>query len=179
MKFTAGFIVTFTERERNLWIVWLRHAAFENLSFDIERRELVEKGMPLTYKTSFGLVILSYVFTFARFEYQIRGQLLRIALLVLFAILIDDMHRKLRPSFFAFSIILLLCLILNTGAQLNFSTGWGKRSQRIGVVEWGVRTECATQAKPSVEQLLSVYHLIQIEARKMLDCRKLNEWIWE
>lgn len=97
---------------------------------------------------------------------------------------------------------------MNTGveAQLNFSTGWGKRSQRIGVVEWGVRTECATQAKPSVEQLLSVYHLIQvcvsqlvsyilnrlnekkeqllterfvfdlqIEARKMLDCRKLNE----
>lgn len=100
---------------------------------------------------------------------------------------------------------------MNTGveAQLNFSTGWGKRSQRIGVVEWGVRTECATQAKPTVEQLLSVYHLIQvcvsqlvpyilnrsnekkeqlltksglyivfnlqIEARKMLDCRKLNE----
>lgn len=53
---------------------------------------------------------------------------------------------------------------MNTGveAQLNFSTGWGKRSQRIGVVEWGVRTECATQAKPTVEQLLSVYHLIQV-----------------
>lgn len=63
MKFTAGFIVTFTERERNLWIVWLRHAAFEDLSFDIEREEFLEKGMRITYKTSFGLVTLSYVFT--------------------------------------------------------------------------------------------------------------------
>ncbi|XP_033174960.1 hypertrehalosaemic prohormone [Bombus impatiens] len=85
------------------------------------------------------------------------------------------MHRKVRLEFLVFSIILLLCLILNSGAeaQLNFSTGWGKRSQRL---EWSaVRPECPSQARPSLEQLLNVYHLIQMEARKMLECRKPNE----
>ncbi|XP_033344480.1 uncharacterized protein LOC117230800, partial [Bombus vosnesenskii] len=99
----------------------------------------------------------------------------RIALVALNAIPTDDMHRKVRLEFLVFSIILLLCLILNSGAeaQLNFSTGWGKRSQRL---EWSaVRPECPSQARPSLEQLLNVYHLIQMEARKMLECRKPNE----
>ncbi|XP_050595273.1 uncharacterized protein LOC126924598 [Bombus affinis] len=99
----------------------------------------------------------------------------RIALVALNAIPTDDMHRKIRLEFLVFSVILLLCLILNSGAeaQLNFSTGWGKRSQRL---EWNaVRPECPSQARPSFEQLLNVYHLIQMEARKMLECRKPNE----
>ena len=69
-------------------------------------------------------------------------------------------HRKARLAFF--SIILLLCLILHPGteAQLNFSTGWGKRNQRL---EWGaLKTECSSQTRPFLEQLLSIYQLIQV-----------------
>ncbi|CAD1472043.1 unnamed protein product [Heterotrigona itama] len=68
-------------------------------------------------------------------------------------------HRKARLAFL--SIILLLCLTLHPGteAQLNFSTGWGKRNQRL---EWGaLKTECASQTRPFLEQLLTVYQLIQ------------------
>ncbi|XP_076678439.1 hypertrehalosaemic prohormone [Andrena cerasifolii] len=84
------------------------------------------------------------------------------------------MYRKIRLGFLA--IIFLLCLTLDSGteAQLNFSTGWGKRSQRMGVVGPG-NAECGARARPSLEQLLAVYNLIQAEAQRMLDCRKLNE----
>ncbi|XP_017796574.1 PREDICTED: adipokinetic prohormone type 2-like [Habropoda laboriosa] len=85
----------------------------------------------------------------------------------------DDMYRKIRLGFLA--IILLLCLSLDAVAQLNFSTGWGKRSQRVGALEWATRTDCDSQGKPSLEQLLTVYNFIQAEARKMLDCRRVNE----
>ncbi|XP_076651278.1 uncharacterized protein LOC143358206 [Halictus rubicundus] len=81
-----------------------------------------------------------------------------------------DMYRKIRLGFLA--VIFLVCLILDSGtqAQLNFSTGWGKRSERRGGV-----VECGSGVAPKLEQLLNVYFLIQMEAQKMLDCRKLNE----
>ncbi|XP_076758814.1 hypertrehalosaemic prohormone [Xylocopa sonorina] len=86
------------------------------------------------------------------------------------------MCRKIRLGFLAIILLLWLALDFGAEAQLNFSTGWGKRSQRIGVVDWGgARTECSLQARPSMEQLLTFYNLIQAEARRMLDCRKLNE----
>ncbi|XP_076241249.1 red pigment-concentrating prohormone [Calliopsis andreniformis] len=84
------------------------------------------------------------------------------------------MYRKIRLSFLA--LIFLVCLSLDSGAQgqLNFSTGWGKRSHKVGTVESG-SFECGPQARPTLEQVLSVYNLIQTEAQRMLDCRKLNE----
>ncbi|CAK9794658.1 hypothetical protein ANTPLA_LOCUS65 [Anthophora plagiata] len=102
--------------------------------------------------------------------YHLRG-----ASLLSFPIAIppDDMYRKIRLGFLA--IILLLCLSLEAVAQLNFSTGWGKRSQRVGVPEWAARADCASQAKPSLEQLLTVYNFIQAEVQKMLACRRPNE----
>ncbi|XP_017889850.1 hypertrehalosaemic prohormone-like [Ceratina calcarata] len=86
------------------------------------------------------------------------------------------MYHKIRLGFLA--IILLLCLTLDheAEAQLNFSTGWGKRSRRVGVLEWGAgRNDCASQARPSFEQLLTVYNVIQAEAQRLIDCRKLSE----
>ncbi|XP_076229567.1 adipokinetic prohormone type 3 [Nomia melanderi] len=84
------------------------------------------------------------------------------------------MYRKIRLGFLA--VIFLLCLILDSGAQaqLNFSTGWGKRSQRRGPLDSG-SVECGSRVTPSLEQLLNVYRTIQMEAQQMLDCRKLNE----
>ncbi|XP_076630619.1 adipokinetic prohormone type 2 [Colletes latitarsis] len=84
------------------------------------------------------------------------------------------MYRKFRRC--SLAIIILLCLIFDSGteAQLNFSTGWGKRSQRVGFAESG-SLECVPRGRPSLEQLLNVYNFIQTEAQKMLDCRKLNE----
>ncbi|XP_029052759.1 hypertrehalosaemic prohormone-like [Osmia bicornis bicornis] len=85
------------------------------------------------------------------------------------------MYRKIQLSFLA--IVFLLCLSFELGAdaQLNFSTGWGKRSQqRVSGFE-RANGECIFQAKPSLEQLLIVYNIIQTEAKKMMDCRKLYE----
>ncbi|XP_076165973.1 adipokinetic hormone [Ptiloglossa arizonensis] len=74
------------------------------------------------------------------------------------------------------AILFLLCLLLGWGAeaQLNFSTGWGKRSQTMGAAESGT-FECSPRGRPTLEQLLNVYNFMQTEAQKMLDCRKLNE----
>ncbi|XP_076295636.1 adipokinetic prohormone type 3 [Lasioglossum baleicum] len=85
------------------------------------------------------------------------------------------MYRKIRLGFLA--VIFLVCLILVSGtrAQLNFSTGWGKRSERRGASDSMDSVNCGSRGAPTLEQLLNVYHSIQMEAQKMLDCRKLNE----
>ncbi|XP_015432497.1 PREDICTED: uncharacterized protein LOC107188681 [Dufourea novaeangliae] len=88
--------------------------------------------------------------------------------------LLTAMYRKIRLGFL--TVILLLYLMLDSGteAQLNFSTGWGKRSQRRGSLDPG-SIDCASRVAPTMEQLLNIYHSIQTEVQKMLDCRKLNE----
>ncbi|XP_012252631.1 hypertrehalosaemic prohormone-like [Athalia rosae] len=71
-----------------------------------------------------------------------------------------------------FVVVVAICLILALGteAQLNFSTGWGKRSQipQTG----GGSAMCSSQGKPSLNQLIAVYNLIQNEAQRILDCQK-------
>ncbi|KZC10565.1 hypothetical protein WN55_02002, partial [Dufourea novaeangliae] len=70
-------------------------------------------------------------------------------------------YRKIRLGFL--TVILLLYLMLDSGteAQLNFSTGWGKRSQRRGSLDPG-SIDCASRVAPTMEQLLNIYHSIQV-----------------
>nr|XP_012146916.1 PREDICTED: adipokinetic prohormone type 2-like [Megachile rotundata] len=81
------------------------------------------------------------------------------------------MYRKIQLSVLAIVFLLWLSLDLGAEAQLNFSTGWGKRNQRVNERA----NECVLRARPSLEQLLMVYDIIQTQARKMMDCRKLYE----
>ncbi|XP_035734142.1 hypertrehalosaemic prohormone-like [Vespa mandarinia] len=78
------------------------------------------------------------------------------------------------------TIILLISLILltnlhETEGQVNFSTGWGKRSQNIPTSSTNNPRCLSQQGRPSLEQLLNLYNFIQIEAQKIVDRQKLNK----
>ncbi|XP_012283019.1 hypertrehalosaemic prohormone [Orussus abietinus] len=83
------------------------------------------------------------------------------------------MCRKIPSGLLA--VVLLVCLILvtNVEAQLNFSTGWGKRSQILSTR--GGNSPCSSQGRPTLDQLLGLYNLIQAEAQKIVDCQKLTK----
>ncbi|KAL2718472.1 adipokinetic prohormone type 3-like [Vespula squamosa] len=76
--------------------------------------------------------------------------------------------------------ILLVSLIFLTylheaKGQVNFSTGWGKRSQNIPTSNTNNPRCLPQQGRPSLEQLLNLYNFIQIEAQKIVDRQKLNK----
>ncbi|KAK7790124.1 hypothetical protein R5R35_001172 [Gryllus longicercus] len=60
------------------------------------------------------------------------------------------------------TLVLVLAGLLLTfaSAQVNFSTGWGKRS--------GTQDGC----KSSMDSLMYIYKLIQMEAQKIIECEK-------
>ncbi|KAF5273423.1 hypothetical protein FQA39_LY07440 [Lamprigera yunnana] len=68
-------------------------------------------------------------------------------------------------------IFLLVVVTVNICvAQLNFSTGWGKRSQSgnpSGITEGNCKTP--------VDTLMLIYKLIQNEAQKMQECEKFSK----
>ncbi|XP_025834751.1 hypertrehalosaemic prohormone-like [Agrilus planipennis] len=70
--------------------------------------------------------------------------------------------------------LMVLFLILSTiiamsFAQLNFSTGWGKRASNASP-NGGSNENCKT----SVEVLMLIYKLIQNEAQRVFECNKFT-----
>ncbi|XP_011307496.1 adipokinetic prohormone [Fopius arisanus] len=87
------------------------------------------------------------------------------------------MHNKIPPGILA--ILLIGCITLlfigTTEAQLTFSTGWGKRNKNFAV-ENGSGTRCSeAQGKPPLEILVNLYNLIQNEAKRVINCEKMNQ----
>ncbi|XP_044741690.1 hypertrehalosaemic prohormone-like [Chrysoperla carnea] len=64
---------------------------------------------------------------------------------------------------------ILVTLIIESEAQLNFSTGWGKRSRNSGL-SLDVDVNDGAKCKVSVDSLMQIYKLIQMEAQKLLNC---------
>ncbi|XP_015597536.1 hypertrehalosaemic prohormone [Cephus cinctus] len=80
---------------------------------------------------------------------------------------------KIHTTIFIVLAMIFMILAWSAEAQLNFSTGWGKRSQLLPT--GGSSSSCSSQGRPSLEQLLGLYNLIQMEAQRILDCQKLTK----
>ncbi|XP_017769421.1 PREDICTED: hypertrehalosaemic prohormone-like [Nicrophorus vespilloides] len=59
-------------------------------------------------------------------------------------------------------VLLLASVVAFSAAQLTYSTGWGKRSLNGG----------ETNCKSSMDAVMAIYKLIQLEAQKMMDCER-------
>lgn len=67
---------------------------------------------------------------------------------------------KVPVGLLALGFLFILILVSDAEAQTTFSTGWGKRSQNILIKSSG--TECLSQSRLSLEQLLKLYNFIQV-----------------
>ncbi|XP_015524394.1 hypertrehalosaemic prohormone-like [Neodiprion virginianus] len=84
------------------------------------------------------------------------------------------MFGRIKSGCFVLVLAILLIVALGTEAQLNFSTGWGKRVPNPQTGNGG-SAMCSSQGKPSLNQLLAIYNLLQNEAQKLLDCQKFTK----
>ncbi|KAK0157583.1 hypothetical protein PV328_011309 [Microctonus aethiopoides] len=84
---------------------------------------------------------------------------------------------KLFTNFFAILLLLwILSFIMDTEAQLNFSTGWGKRSRNLDIDGDINRNLCKfSQRKSNLEGIIvNLCNVICMEVQKINQCKKIN-----
>ena len=70
------------------------------------------------------------------------------------------------PNYMVIIFGLILVSAICSG-QVNFTPNWGKRAAVTQVID----TECKT----SLESLLYIYKILQSEAQKIIECKKMLE----
>lgn len=66
-------------------------------------------------------------------------------------------------------VVVLLVVLGVCSAQLNFSTGWGKRAPGGNI------PPSADNCKSSVDTVMLLYKIIQAEAQKLVDCERYTK----
>ncbi|CAD7083362.1 unnamed protein product [Hermetia illucens] len=75
------------------------------------------------------------------------------------------------PRLILLAVLFVACL-LSCSAQLTFTPGWGKRSTNNMFGNSAGMNNRALGCKSSTESLLAIFHFIEAEAQKFLDCNQ-------